>query len=251
MIKNIANAAHEARVECLKCDHRAAVSLHEAGHFLMAKLHGRRSPIRLPSIEAVGTGWKITEYAALEVNVSGLTVEAVTDLCFGGYCAELVLYDELKLNKPDIAFWVNGDRAANDCLSLLDHLNVPNKVHYQFALAAGGELASRAVSELFKKQGMATYRKMRAQREELLALAQQIFDYWQERDFAKCDWLATADSVSSPSIFWDDTSYTPSRRPRRLPAIVVRQLSSAKQLFSCGHRRVLNLAFRFLQNWTR
>lgn len=188
MIKNIAAAANEERAKALQRDIRVVVPLHEAGHVLMANLLGRDLPVLMPALVPGPFGLRIAEHAGGAIELVGLDKTGIIDFCFGGYCAELALYDESYLRRSVAPFFVNGDRAANDCISLVGKIGLPNAHALMSELSAGGERASSTVRTLFQQHGIVTYRKMRSRRAQLINLAQELFDFWQANNFARCTW---------------------------------------------------------------
>lgn len=190
MIKIIAAAANEERARALESDVRVSMPIHEAGHSLMANLHNRDLPILLPTLLPGPLGLRLAEHAGGGVDARGLGRTGIVDICFGGYCAELVLYDESYLRRRDARLFVNGDRAANDCISLVEKLKLPNADAYKNELFAGGERASSRIRRLLQQHGKGTYRKMRSRRSQLIELAQQLFDFWQANNFVRCTWCS-------------------------------------------------------------
>jgi hypothetical protein len=188
MIKSLASSPHEQRVSALENDISVAVVIHEAGHVLMGNLHGLRLPILLPLIEGEQDVRQIAEHAGTQFSTSGLTDEGITDICFGGYCGELTLYDEASLQSNTAAFWVNADRAAYDCISFVKRgtHNPAAALRITNELNAGGSKASLAVRALFQQYGLLTYRKMRLNRAELIIIAQDLYDFWKANSFKRC-----------------------------------------------------------------
>lgn len=190
MIKSLASSKHKDRVRALKNDFRISVSVHESGHELMLKMHGLQAPVHLPAIVEKQGVTDLDELASAPFNARGLSLDAIGDICFGGYCAESAIYDERHLSSGRARIYVNADRAANDLIAFVRRsgMNGSEATNFTIRLLAGGQQAGEAVHDLYLKYGKRTYAKMRAHRTEMLDIAQQIFDFWQAHDFRKCEW---------------------------------------------------------------
>lgn len=190
MITTLAASTHENRVSALKDDDRLAVPIHEAGHVVMAHLHRVNVPVKLPTLHTDNGAARIVQHAATEFYANGLDKTAITDICFGGYCGELALYDELFLKLEAANFFANGHRAANDCIVFVNKVgrNQVTARELEQRLRAGGNEAGETVRALFQQYGKPTYNKMRENRKELVSVAQNIFDFWKTNDFRSCEW---------------------------------------------------------------
>src|SRR5665213_3330226 len=126
MIEYLAKASHVERNNALRSDVRIATAIHESGHAVMGRLHGIHRPILLPGLQMRNGVLDIAVPAAVMITgASRLTQEALTDVCFGGYCGELALYDEQVARTS--GFWVNAERAANDMSGFLQYAReIPN-----------------------------------------------------------------------------------------------------------------------------
>jgi hypothetical protein len=71
MIRSHAADKHERRVNALQNDIRVVVAIHEADHVLMAKLHGIRCAIRLPSVKLRRNKLEIVAHAETTLTVKG------------------------------------------------------------------------------------------------------------------------------------------------------------------------------------
>lgn len=189
MIRDLASRSNVERAHALKDDVRVAVSVHEAGHVLMGRRHGVRFSVLLPTIMTKGGITEVAEHAGGEISRSNVNPSSVVDLVFGGYCGELVFYDEQFL-QSGAAIFVHADRAANDLLGFitLSGAKVVDASLFELALRKGGEAASHAVRMLFQQYGMTTYRAMRLHRDGLIGIAQELFEFWQDHRFQKCTW---------------------------------------------------------------
>lgn len=190
MIKLLASGKHKDRVRALENNFGVSVSVHEAGHELMLKMHGLQAPVQLPALVEKQGVTDLDEPASVAANAQGLSLDAIGDICFGGYCAEYAFYDERHLSSGRARIYVNADRAANDLIAFVrkSGMNGSEAIAFTNRLSAGGEQKSRAVYDLYLRYGKRTYAKMRAHRTEMLDIAQQIFDFWKAHDFGKCEW---------------------------------------------------------------
>jgi hypothetical protein len=190
MITTLAESTHENRVRALKDDDRVAVPIHEAGHVVMARLHRVDVPVKLPTLNTDDGSSQIAHHAEIQFHARGLYSIAITDICFGGYSGELALYDKLFLNLEAANFFVNGTRAANDCIVFINEVgkNPATARELEKRLRSGGELAGKTVRALFQQYGTSTYDKMRESRKELISIAQDIFVFWKSNDFKSCKW---------------------------------------------------------------
>ena len=191
MIKSLASSRHEDRVRASECDIRVVVVVHEAGHIVMSKLHGRDVQILLPEIATQDGIMRIAEHAAGIINAKGLDREGIADICFGGYCGELTFYDEKIVRSGSLRRLVKADRAANDLIVFVrrNGKNPKAALALEHRLKAGGEQASETVHELFEHYGKETYSKMLQRRDELIDTAQNLFEFWSARQFKKCELL--------------------------------------------------------------
>ena len=193
MIRVLASSNHETRVRALKDNIRVVVAVHEGGHCLMGRLHKVEFPILLPAIRQNGTTLDISQNAGAVVKSRGLTHDSAIDILLGGYCGELAFYDEYILLAGKAEIWINTDRATNDFISLLKYLEIHPVAlgELERQLNSGGVASKAVVQALFNEYGIGTYRKMRSHRDQLIAIAQELFDYWSARQFEECVWPAT------------------------------------------------------------
>jgi hypothetical protein len=190
MITTLADSTHENQVRALRYDDRVAVPIHEAGHVVMARLHRVDVPVKLPKLNIDNGSSRIAHHAEIQFHARGLNSIAITDICFGGYSGELALYNNLFLNLDADNFWVNGTRAAIDCIVFIQQVgkNPATARELERKLRSGEELAGEAVRALFQQYGTSTYDKMRESRKELIRIAQDIFVFWKSNDFKACKW---------------------------------------------------------------
>lgn len=190
MIRVLASSNHEARLHAMRHDLRVVAAIHAAGRCLMGRLHKVEFSIPLPAIRQNKPALDISKNAGAFVNPHALTRDSALDICFGGYCAQLAFYDEdiPYVNNADI--WVNTDWATNDFISLIRYLELhpvaPGELERQ--LNSGGIAAKGVVQALFRQHGKAPYKLMRTHRDQLIEIAQEIFDYWSARQFEECVW---------------------------------------------------------------
>jgi hypothetical protein len=188
VIHELAASSHEEKREALERNIRAVTPLHEAGHALMMGRWRVRSSIFLPSVQLKGDVYDINENAGAQLRIGKLGPDAIADICFGGICAELALYDGQILQSGSAKIFVNYIRSANDCISFIQTADVPDASVFDVALRSGGDRAGTAVHKLLKLYGMATYRKVYDARDELFALADELYSYWEANRFQKCMW---------------------------------------------------------------
>jgi hypothetical protein len=184
MIRELAASSHGAKLKALKHNIRAVTPLHEAGHALMMSRWKVRSSILLPSLQLSGDSYDIIENAGAELRIGTLRPEAMADICFGGICAELALYKGQNFKKC----FVNYIRSANDCISFIQAVYVPDASVFDVELRSGGDVAGHAVHKLLTRYGMATYKRVYDARGELFALADQLYSYWEANRFQRCMW---------------------------------------------------------------
>lgn len=191
MIRALAAQDNIARARTLEDDLRVATCIHEGGHVLMARIHGLiRLPVDLPAIHLrQGEAMRLAAPAVFKI-ASDVDEVITREVLFGGFCAELCIYDrEFLAAKKEI--FVHADRSANDMLQLLKVFGakIAGSSYYENLLRNGGEDASIAVHSLFDQYGHPTYNKLRNERPELIRIAQEIFDCWDRHQFQECTYL--------------------------------------------------------------
>lgn len=171
-------ADHRTRLACMKNDLRYAVAIHEAGHVTMGQLNGIASEVRLPELAA---GYRfITTNADAIFKVGGLSKTAITEICLGGYLAELAIFG------PSEQVYVHADRAANDCVALIGRLRPADFGALSSKLLSGGEAAASTVHELARRYGREAMDKMRRRKDQLLANANTISEAWSNHSYGAC-----------------------------------------------------------------